>query len=96
MSILKAKIRRGTTVTVVVSFVVLALSGLIMYFYPHSGPPAGGSAGVQAQVQAGGVSFRYLLKVVHEQISLLFVAASAFHIVFNWNALVVSFVKKRG
>ena len=93
MSMTKPRFRRYVTMSVVVTFALVAVTGVIMYFYPKSMPAPGTQVAVGIPSHAGGFSFRYLLKVIHEQVSLLFVIMSAIHVCYNWRALVGSFTR---
>jgi len=79
----------------VITFLLLAVSGLVLLFGPHGQNPMGGSKFENPPILSEGGNFRNIIKEIHELVSLMFLIVASIHIKYNWNALLMNFKRKQ-
>lgn len=87
------RLRSTVSMTSFVLFLVVAVSGLILFFAPHPEHRQAVQAAGRA-VREGGVSTMLIIKKSHEYVSLLMTLFIGAHIWINWNSLKAYLLRK--
>jgi hypothetical protein len=78
----------------VITLILLAVSGLAILFGTH-GQPMPGVKSDNPPILSEGGSFRHIAKELHELVGLMFLIVGSIHIKYNWNALIMNFKRKQ-
>ena len=77
-------LRRISAIVSFFGFIVMGLSGLVMFFWPGHGGPRSAAGGVQTLVL--GLD-RHLWNATHETAAIVFLVAALIHLALNWGPM---------